>query len=123
MIAINRAGGGRALQRLLVEAKAGGEPRQIVTFPEGTRVPPGERRPFHSGVAALYSELDLPITPVALNSGLFWRRRAFIKRPGIIDVEVMPAIPPGLGRRHFMTELQDKIDSARRRLEESAMET
>ena len=123
MIAINRAGGGRALQRLLLEAKAEGEPRQIVIFPEGTRVPPGERRAFHSGVAALYSRLDLPITPVALNSGLFWRRRAFIKRPGIIDVEVMPAIPPGLARRRFMTELQDKIDAARQRLEKSAMET
>ena len=123
MIPIDRAGGGGALQRLLREAKDEGEMRQIIIFPEGTRVPPGVKRPYHSGIAALYTRLGFPVTPVALNSGLFWKRRAFIKRPGVIEVEVLPEIPAGLGRRAFMDTLRDRIEPARARLEAGQAET
>src|SRR3546814_16065534 len=68
---------------------------------------PGARRPYHPGVAALYGQLDLPVVPVALNSGLFWGRRAFMKRPGLITMEFLPPIPPGLPRRQFMAELEE----------------
>ncbi len=58
----------------------------------------------------------MPVVPVALNSGLFWPRRSFIKRPGVITVEVLPAIPPGLPRDEFMRELEQRIESATDRL-------
>jgi 1-acyl-sn-glycerol-3-phosphate acyltransferase len=60
----------------------------------------------------LYQALDLPVVPVALNSGCFWGRRAFSKRAGTIDLRVLPPISPGLSRRAFLTRLQGEIDTA-----------
>jgi len=117
MIAVDRAGGGAALKSMVAAARAAvAAGRHLLIYPEGTRTAPGQRRPYHPGVAALYGQLDLPVVPVALNSGLFWGRRAFMKRPGIITVEFLPAIPPGLSRREFMTELERRIETASDRL-------
>ena len=90
--------------------------RPIVIFPEGTRTAPGTRRPYHPGVAALYRQLGLPLVPVAVNSGLYWGRRHFLKRPGRIIVEILPPIPPGGDRRAVMAELEARIEGATERL-------
>lgn len=116
-IAIDRRGGAKALKDMVAKAKAAiAEKRPIVIYPEGTRTPPGEQRPYHAGVAALYKSLKLPVVPVALNAGLFWGRQAFYKRPGTITLEFLPPIPPGLPREAFMTELRERIESASARL-------
>jgi 1-acyl-sn-glycerol-3-phosphate acyltransferase len=117
MIRIDRAGGAHALRRLIADARAAlarGQP--IVIFPEGTRLPPGERRPYLPGVAALYRHLGCPVVPVALNSGMFWRRRSFIKRPGRIVVEFLAPIAPGLERAAFIAELERRLEPATERL-------
>ncbi len=117
MIAIDRAGGPRALKGLIADAEdrlAAG--RSIVIFPEGTRTAPGDHRPYHPGVAALYRALDVPVVPVALNSGLFWGRRKFVKRPGRILLEVLPSMPPGLPRREFLDRLKVVIEANSERL-------
>jgi 1-acyl-sn-glycerol-3-phosphate acyltransferase len=117
MIRIDRAGGARALRTLVDDARAAlARGSSIVIFPEGTRAPVGERNPYHPGVAALYRQLDCPVVPVALNSGLFWRRRGFIKRPGRIVVEFLPPIAPGLDRKAFMAELEQRLEGATERL-------
>jgi 1-acyl-sn-glycerol-3-phosphate acyltransferase len=117
MIAVDRKGGGGALKRMVAAAKAAGaEGRPIIIYPEGTRTAPGERRPYHPGIAALYLELGLPVVPVALDSGRFWGRRSFVKRPGCITLEFLPAIPPGQPRRVFMAELENRIETAAKRL-------
>jgi len=117
MIPVDRQGGGAALKRMLKAARAAvAQGRSILIYPEGTRTPPGEHRPYHPGVAALYGDLGLPVVPVALNSGLFWGRRAFRKKSGTITIEFLPAIPPGLPRRDFMQELQNRMEGASRRL-------
>jgi 1-acyl-sn-glycerol-3-phosphate acyltransferase len=100
------------------EAAAAG--KSIVIFPEGTRSAPGAKLPYHPGIAALYAGLDLPVVPVALNSGLYWGRRAWIKRPGTITLEVLDPIPPGLDRKLFMRRLEESIESACRRLERTS---
>lgn len=116
-IAVERGDGAAALRGLVRQAKAViADGRSILIFPEGTRVAVGDERPYHVGTAALYRQLGVPVVPVALNSGLFWGRRQFIKRPGIIDVEVLPAIPPGLSRDAFMTTLRARIEGATERL-------
>ena len=114
---VDRAGGASAL-RVMVEAgkRIIAQGRSIVIFPEGTRTVPGERRPYHPGIAALYTQLDVPVVPVALNSGLFWGRRAFLKRPGRIVLEFLPPIAPGLPRKVFMRELESRIETASERL-------
>jgi len=122
MIGVDRAGGSKALRSMVEEAQAfldAGRP--VLIFPEGTRTRPGSRRPYHPGVAALYTRLNVPVVPVALNSGLYWGRRSFIKRPGRIVVEFLPPIPPGLDRKVFMRELEQRIESASERLNAEAL--
>jgi 1-acyl-sn-glycerol-3-phosphate acyltransferase len=60
--------------------------------------------------------LGLPLVPVAVNSGLFWGRREFSKRPGRITVEILPPIPPGRDRRQVVAELEGAIEAATARL-------
>jgi 1-acyl-sn-glycerol-3-phosphate acyltransferase len=117
MIAVDRQGKAAALKRMLAAAAAvAGSGRPILIFPEGTRVPPGEHRPFQPGVAALYGHLNLPVVPVALNSGLYWGRRSFQKRSGVITLEFLEAIPPGLPRKEFVSTLEASIEHATARL-------
>ena len=117
MVAIDRAGRAQTLKTMVAQAKARiAEGRTIVIFPEGTRVAAGEHRAYHPGVYALYKALDLPTIPAALNSGLFWGRKAFIKRPGKIVLEILPPIPPGLDRKAFLERLERSIETASDRL-------
>lgn len=121
MIAVDRAAGAAALRHL---AKSGQEAldegRQIVIFPEGTRTAPGTRRPYQPGIVALQARAGLPVVPVATDSGLFWGRRAFRKRPGTITVAVLPPIAPGLERAAFLTRLAQAIEGETDRLLASA---
>lgn len=116
-IAIDRGAGAKALKSLLLRSKKAIEAgRSPIIFPEGTRVAPGQSRPYQPGIAALYQHLQLPVIPVALNSGLYWPRNSFSKKPGEITLQFLPAIAPGLERRQFMKELKDRMDQAGRNL-------
>ena len=116
-ISIDRRGGAKALRAMVQDARdAIDAGRPIVVFPEGTRTAPGEHVKYQSGVAALYRELGVPVVPVALNSGLFWRRRSYIRKPGTIVIRFLPAIPPGLDRKTFMVRLETAIEDAQAEL-------
>jgi 1-acyl-sn-glycerol-3-phosphate acyltransferase len=118
-IAVARGDGAAALRGMVRQGKAAiAEGRSIVIFPEGTRVAPGDRKPYQIGTAALYRQLGVPVVPMALNSGLFWPRRKWIKRPGTITLEILPPIPPGLPRDVFMETLRERIEGATARLVE-----
>jgi 1-acyl-sn-glycerol-3-phosphate acyltransferase len=90
--------------------------RQIVIFPEGTRRPAGAEPRYKYGIARLYAAGNVPVLPVALNSGLFWRRRSWLRPPGTIVVEVLDPIMPGLDDESFMARLQHDIETATARL-------
>jgi 1-acyl-sn-glycerol-3-phosphate acyltransferase len=123
-IPIDRRAGASALRRMVARAReAAAAGRPIVIFPQGTRVAPGAHLPYQPGVAALYQELALPLAPVAVNSGLFWGRRSFVKRPGRIVLEVLDPIPPGSPRQRLMAELEARVEAATTALEEEALET
>ena len=113
MVPIDRRGGSKAVRAMIrasqAAAKAG---RPIVVFPEGTRVTPGLRAPYRPGVGGLYTQLNLPVVPVALNSGLFWPRRKFLRRPGTIVLEFLPTIAPGLKRAELITALEERLEPA-----------
>jgi 1-acyl-sn-glycerol-3-phosphate acyltransferase len=112
-IAIDRNAGPAALRRMVAAARlAAAAGRPIVIFPEGTRTAPHLRLPYRPGVAALYQALHLPLVPVAVNSGLYWGRRSFLKRPGRVVLEFLEPIPPGWPRRRLMAELEGRIESA-----------
>ena len=116
-IGVDRNAGAKALKDLVRDILDRlGRNLQVVIFPEGTRTAPGQRRPYHPGIAAADSRTDAPVIPVALNSGMFWSRRSFIKRPGTIVVEFLPAMPKGLNRKEFLAELENRIETASDRL-------
>ncbi len=106
MIAIDRGAGAGAIRGMLREAdRAVREQRQIVIFPEGTRMPPGQPGALQPGILALASRTGLPVIPVATDSGYCWGRRAFRKRPGTIHVAIGKPIPPGLPRAELLARL------------------
>jgi 1-acyl-sn-glycerol-3-phosphate acyltransferase len=117
MIPVDRGRRGVALadmtERACVEL---GHGRQIVIFPEGTRRAPGAEPSYKFGIAHLYGETGQPCLPIALNSGLFWPRRSFMRYPGTIVAEVLDPIPSGLSKSEFAERLQDAIETATARL-------
>ncbi len=107
MIAVNRKAGAAALRSLLQATDAARSTgRQIVIFPEGTRVPPGETVPLQPGIAAIAARLALPVLPVATDSGLRWGRRAFMKYPGVIHIAIGPPLPVGTSRAALLTGVE-----------------
>jgi 1-acyl-sn-glycerol-3-phosphate acyltransferase len=117
MIPIDRGGRTTALARMVARARAEiARSRQIVVFPEGTRLAPDAEPRYMPGIAYLYSETDLACVPVALNSGLFWPRRSWLRYHGTVLVEVLDPIAPGLDRRAFLAQLQNVLEEATARL-------
>jgi 1-acyl-sn-glycerol-3-phosphate acyltransferase len=111
-IAVTRegsAGALRAMLRAAREAMAAG--RAIMIFPEGTRVAPGEHPPIKSGFAGLYRQLDLPVVPVALDSGRLWPRNSFLKRAGTVTFRFGEFIPPGLPRKEAEARVHTAINA------------
>jgi 1-acyl-sn-glycerol-3-phosphate acyltransferase len=116
-IAVDRLAGASAMRHLLRKGQAAAaDGRQLVIFPEGTRVPPGEFRPYQPGIAALAAATGLPVIPVATDSGRVWGRRAFHKRPGTITVAVLPPLPASLRRDALLRRLEEVIEPETRRL-------
>ncbi len=117
MVPINRSGGGGALKSMIEVAKRWSDSgRPIIIFPQGTRVGVDEKLRYHPGVFAIYKALDLPVVPVALNSGVFWPKQSFTKRAGTIRLEIIEAIAPGLERKEFMDLLELKIEQTSKNL-------
>jgi 1-acyl-sn-glycerol-3-phosphate acyltransferase len=117
MIHVDRDGKTAALRALSERAREEiAKGRQIIIFPEGTRRPPGAPPAYQTGIALLYRTLNVPVVPVAVNSGVYWPRRKFLRYPGTIVIEFLPPIPPGLDSRAFLTRLQATIETASDRL-------
>jgi 1-acyl-sn-glycerol-3-phosphate acyltransferase len=117
MIPVDRGARRQALTRMTARARDElKEGRQIVIFPEGTRTAPFAPPAYKSGIAHLYAETGVPCLPIALNSGLFWRRRSFIRYPGTVRIEILDPIPPGLSRDAFLVRLEHDIETATERL-------
>jgi len=117
MIVVRRQAGAAAMRALLRQARqVRDEGRTIVIYPEGTRTAIGQAPRYQPGVAALYGDLGLPVVPVALNSGLFWRHRRFVKIPGTVVLEAMEPIEAGLDRRVFLKELEARLEAGTARL-------
>jgi len=121
MIGVDRSAGGRSLLKM---ARHAGEQvrrgRQLIIFPEGTRTPVGAPPHYKTGVAQVYVDCGVVCLPVALNSGLFWPRRTFMRYPGTLVVEFLDPLPPGLSRREFIARISSVIEDATGRLVEAA---
>ena len=113
MICIRRSAGASSLKQIVRDAqyhiKTG---RHIIIYPEGTRIEPGRKGPpkYYPGVVALYNHCNVPIVPVALNSGKFWPNTRWSKSPGTITIKILPPIQPGLSKHEFSERLQKEIE-------------
>lgn len=114
---VERSRGPAALRNLVRDAQQRASAgREIVLFPEGTRRPPGAEPDYKAGTVALYEGLGLTCVPMALNSGLYWPRRRFMRYPGTIIVEILDPIPAGMPRKAFRAEIEARIEAAANRL-------
>lgn len=112
-IPIRRGDRGIALRGMLKDAQdVIANERQVLIFPEGTRRAPGAEPAYRYGITRLYLELNCPVVPMALNSGLYWPRRKFIRYPGTIRLKILEPIMPGLSGPEFSAELERRIEEA-----------
>ena len=117
MIGVDRGAGGRALIETMRRAgEAVRRGRQLIIFPEGTRTPVDAPPNYKSGVGLIYADSNVACLPVALNSGLFWPRRTFMRYPGTLVVEFLDPLPPGLSRQEFIVRVSSAIEDATNRL-------
>jgi len=113
MVPIDRDGRASALRDMTrITARKLGEGRQIIIFPEGTRREPGAPPDYKTGIALLYAAANVPVVPVALNSGVYWSKYLWRGKPGRLVVDILPPIPPGLPRDEFMARLQTQLEAA-----------
>lgn len=112
-IPVNRGKRGAAVAKMVKDvAKEFTEPGQLVIYPQGTRVAPGATKPYKVGTAVLYEGLGYPCVPAATNVGVFWPRTGILRKPGHAIVEFLDPIVPGVGRREFLLQLEEEIETA-----------
>lgn len=117
MIGVNRGARSKALKDMTVEAKkAIANGRQIIIYPEGTRRPPGAPPVYKYGPVHLYAQLETVAVPVAVNTGLYWPRRSFLRYPGTAVLEFLDPIPPGMEAEAFKQKLESVIEEGSARL-------
>jgi 1-acyl-sn-glycerol-3-phosphate acyltransferase len=113
MIPVHRGSRSVALKSIIRGAQpAIAEKRQIMIYPEGTRRAPGDVPNYKFGIAHLYTNLNLPVIPIAHVAGLYWPRRKFLRYPGVIKCRVLPPIQPGLSAEEFLDELKRVTEAA-----------
>ena len=111
VIPVERTAGAKALRALVAEGqKAVASGRDVIIYPEGTRVRVGETPELRSGFAALYRALGLPVVPVAVDSGIVWGR-GLVHRPGEVTLKVGETIPPGLKRKEIERRVHAAINA------------
>jgi 1-acyl-sn-glycerol-3-phosphate acyltransferase len=116
-IPVKRGSGKLALESMIRGANiALSHGKQVVIFPEGTRSTMEQAPSYKTGVSHLYHALNVPCVPVALNSGKLWPRRKFLRPPGVIKVEILPPIAPGLARKVMYTTLINQIEASSQQL-------
>lgn len=113
---IDRSGGAQTMRKMLevarrVIAERGG--RQLIIYPEGTRVAPGAEPDYKpAGIRAFYKSLELPIFPLATNAGLSWPARGLVRTPGTVVYELHPPIPEGLPPKEMVKRLEAELEAA-----------
>ena len=117
-IAIDRSAGRQAMKQMVTQGKqrlAMGF--WIVMYPEGTRVPPGERGQYHIGGAWLATQTGAKVVPIAHNAGTLWPKNAFLKRPGTITVTIGEQIDPtGMKAEALRVQVEEWIETEVARL-------
>lgn len=122
MIHIDRSQRARAFAHVIRRGKELlGRGLWVIMFPEGTRVERGQKGQYKNGGTRLAIDTGVPVIPIAVTSAKVWPRKAFIKKPGVVDVSIGPAIASA-GRQpdELMREVEAWIEAEMRRLDPEA---
>ncbi len=93
----------------------------VIMFPEGTRIARGQKGVYKSGGTRLAIETGAPVIPVAVTSAKCWPRKAFVKKPGIVDISIgKPIASAGRQPDELMREVEAWIEAEMRRLDPEA---
>ncbi len=127
VIAIDRSSPKAAIESIQDGAKRmAAQKRPIIIFPQGTRVlvdTTTEQRPYKIGIIRIQEATGLPIIPLALNTGVFWPRNSFLKKPGRVVFEFLPPIMPGGKDSETLKFLQDNLEAKSKLLAQEAINT
>ncbi|MBI1174909.1 MAG: 1-acyl-sn-glycerol-3-phosphate acyltransferase [Sideroxydans sp.] len=117
-IAIDRSDGREAMKQLLKQGKQRLQAGFcVVIFPEGTRIPYGQRGKYKIGGAMLAASSGALAVPVAHNAGRLWGRHSFFKHPGTITMSIgAPIDPAGLKADEINRRAEDWIEAEVERL-------
>lgn len=111
-IEVDRKKGAEAIPLMMAQAHAAIDRGcRIVIFPEGTRKAPLAPADYRQGIVRLYMELNVPVVPVGLNSGLFWGRNSLVIWPGTAEARFLEPIPAGLAPDVFLDRLKKAIET------------
>lgn len=112
-IPVDRGKRSTAIARMKADVQKGtAQPGQLVIYPQGTRVAPGEAKPYKLGTGLLYDQLGQTCVPAATNVGLFWPKRGILRHPGLAVMQFLPAIAPGLPVPEFMARIEAEVETA-----------
>ncbi len=112
MIGIDRKKGRQSLRRMRTESlHAIASGCNLAIFPEGTRTAIGAKPDYKAGVYDMYKTLNVPVVPIALNTGLYWQRNRFIKTAGTATIQFLAPIPAGLSKAEFMHLIEQRIET------------
>jgi 1-acyl-sn-glycerol-3-phosphate acyltransferase len=122
MIHIDRSKRAEAFNKVVAQGKrVMAQGVWVIMFPEGTRIPRGQKGTYKTGGTRLACETGRPVVPIAVNCAIHWPRKAFVKTPGVIDVVIGPQIS-SIGRQpeELMQEVENWIEAKTRELDPAA---
>lgn len=122
MIHIDRADGPRAFVKVVQQGqRLLDRGTWVIMFPEGTRIDRGQQGTYKTGGTRLAIRTGAPVIPIAVTSAKCWPRKAFIKKPGVVEFSIGKPIPSA-GRQadELMAEVEAWIEAEMRRLDPSA---
>ncbi len=83
--------------------------RPIIIFPQSTRTPVNEKKPFKKGVSKIYEKLNFVCLPVALNSGIVWPKSGALCSNKTITISILSSIPTGLSADVFQNKIEEAL--------------
>ena len=120
-IPVDRGKRGAAITKMKADVARGtAQPGQLVIYPQGTRVAPGDTLPYKMGTGLLYDQLGQTCVPAATNVGVFWPKRGILRQPGLAVIEFLDPIPPGMPVAEFMKQVETTVETASLKLMQQA---